>query len=432
VVAAAFATVYTAYKIGDVIYTDLDDYEVKEPKGNSDRFTKKMGFTATSAPLGSYQTSTLDLEAGLAYWPLYGENFGIGGGATFSAGTGIFYQNGQLSADGTVMGYYGSKNLRGVFESHIGIRRLSVYQWIFDDLNYTKNEFYHRFMAGVSFNTTGEFYGYSQTHVDLLAIYENINNPIEFGGRNNFQPLGENASYGLRLNVRFEDRINFYAETVLRRGDNVFVKIGAIRNWERFGISGSRRKLSKLIATKGKNVIYPLVTSFNWANEKSTLDSTLATSSQVSMNFGAMIEKDINLTENWSAQVGAGVSILHGTRFNSSRYRHSSLNLSAGIRYSEYLSNEVDKYWVLAGINNRINIQKNISNLQGGVFVPIESIETNRFVPQWMLGAGMDYTVGGLSMRTGIQYDRSIGSLYKDDYKTLTSNTISLNWGYIF
>jgi hypothetical protein len=179
-------------------------------------------------------------------------------------------------------------------------------------------------------------------------------------------------------------------------------------------------------------VIYPLVTSFNWANEKSTLDSTLATSSQVSMNFGAMIEKDINLTENWSAQVGAGVSILHGTRFNSSRYRHSSLNLSAGIRYSEYLSNEVDKYWVLAGINNRINIQKNISNLQGGVFVPIESIETNRFVPQWMLGAGMDYTVGGLSMRTGIQYDRSIGSLYKDDYKTLTSNTISLNWGYIF
>lgn len=430
VAAIALATVYATYKIGKVIYTDMGDLDANTQNGNSDRLTKRIGFTATSAPMTRYQTSTLDLEGGIDYWPLHGENFGIGGRATLSAGIGVFYQNAQLSADAGLMTYYGSEKLRGVFEYHRGFRRYSVFQWIFDDLNDSENEFYHRFMAGVSFNKQTSFYGYTQAHIDLLGIYENFNNPMEFGGRNNFRPLSENANYGIRLNLRFEDRVSFYAETVLRRRDKFYVKIGAIRTFDKFGSSGSSKKSSRFIVAPGKNVIYPLVTSFHWANEKSSLDSTITTSSHIPFNFGCRFEKDFNINENWSAQGGVGLSVLHSTRYNNYRYQHSSLNFSAGIRYSKYLFNKADKYWVLGGINNRINVQKNIT--KGSERIPVESFETNRFIPQWMFGAGLDYTVGKLGMRSGIQYERSIGSLYQDDYKSLTSNTISFNWGFMF
>jgi hypothetical protein len=430
VAAIALATLYASYEIGKIIYTDLDDYKVNERGGNSSRLTKKLGFTVTSAPMRNYQTSTLDLAGGVDYWPLYGDNFGFGGSSTLSAGVGVLYQNAQISGDLGLMTYYGSENLRGVFEYHRGYRRFSVFQWLFDDLSGAQDEYYHRFMAGVSFNAESSFYGYTQMYIDLLAIYENFNNPVAIGGRNNFQPLGENANYGLRLNLRYEDRINFYAETVLRNGVDTYFKIGAIRTFEKFGRPGDYNKASRLTATSGKNVIYPLITSFHWANEKSTLDSTLATSSHVPFNFGVGFEKDFNINTNWSVQGGVGLSVLHSTRYNNYRYQHSSLNLSVGLRYSEYLYKKDDKYWVLAGINNRINIQKNIT--EGSERILVESLETNRFVPQWMFGAGLDYTVGSLGMRSGIQYERSMGSLYQDDYKSLTSNTISFNWGFMF
>lgn len=489
--AMAGSMFYALYQGASIMYQGMG-YDDKENIffGNSSHFNVHVGYTSTYAPIyfnserasydgnnhstktftKNYHTSTINIEAGLEYWPLYGEKAGIGAFGSGLAGAGIFFQNNHLSAFWGLKGFWGTENIRLYGEVSKGYRQFKARPWMdsYESGEGLAKYTYTRFGLGPSITFDAYFEGFTRANLSVFPIFE-LPDFIHLNHSN--KPLLYNWMNGIHANLYFENRIKFYTEVMwnyTRTGEidytidkdittpaGVFIKLGAVRMFDFFGKSAHSydfEVVKKMCSMKNKWYVHFAGPEISWFNTKK--DSSFFVSNyRLGINLIGL-EKDFNLTNHYSLYTGGSFSIGRGgiirpeygnsiiigntsySNYVDVKIKYMSINVPFGLRLSSNKSGK-DVFWLRAGISNEFLLGQKIfakTDLDEGKFKEQEERDIFRtYIPVADFGCGLDFPFVDQSLyRVGAYYKYGLKNILSYGPTDLRNNRVSFTMGFVF
>jgi len=450
-------------------------------KGDAPHVNFNVGYTFTTAPIytnsktesyngnsfsynediDTYNTSTLDIEAGVTAYPIYGEKYGFGAYAKVAAGIGLLFQNARSEAAFGFRGYYGTPTLQIFGEVGKGVRTFSHTPWI-DSQEFGEGRAkynYTQARLGLRYNFEMDLKGDSPAHLEVAPIFELPDflrsdfavKPTTFYW---IRGLGISLDVEHRLKIFMNAYWNYYrtgeVENIYRTGERVvgtFLNFGVLRNLDYFA-EGPDYSYKSHHTAKGW-AIEALTPSFNWI--ASHQDTTFNSRFNPSINL-VNVEKDFKLTRAFNLFVGAGLALntggttkvvfgnevnMLGQNFyggNELKISNTSLTIPFGVRIKldSYRSTGVP--WVKVGLKNYMNLsRKAYLSTNGNEFLELENKSEflKSFNQAVMIGAGIDVPVGRFLMRLGASYDQSMSNVTTDKTET-RFKSVRISYGFVF
>jgi len=482
----AAAILFAAWQVGGAMYNNLGNTrEVNVFRGDAPHINFNIGYTYTSAPIymnsdkrsydgftynnvekiKNYQTSTLDLEAGVTAYPFYGERYGFGVYGKLAAGIGVLFQNSRTEGAFGFKGYYGNEKIQLLAEAGKGLRKFSHDPWLDAEENGTAEAkyTYTQFKLGLRYNFEMELRGNSLAHFEIAPLFE-----LPDFYRSNFarKPTTLYWMRGVSLSLDVEHRLkifmnaywNYYrtgdVENIYNTGEvatGSFFNLGVLRNIALFEEPDDFSSFnSNDLQDNNGWTIEALTPTFNWiaSRQDTTFNSRFIPSIHI-----INIEKDFSLNHTFSLFAGVGASlnsggvtkVIPGNEVNmlgqnfsgGSEIKISNLSatLPVGLRIKLNRSSYTGGVpWLKVGVKNYFNISRKAFLASDDEFIELENKKEHlKFVTQsLMFGAGVDIPILNMYvMRLGITYDQSRSNVTTDVTDT-RFKSIRLSYGLIF
>ena len=292
------------YAVGTLIYSGMGNEAYENThKGNAPHMQLKLGYGGSYLPVRilneDAHTVTIDLTAGMEYDFVYGENYGLGLSTQVMAGHLI--EQFRFDYEFGAKAFAGLENIKLYSSYSVGKRHLWHNGWI--DASTTdeseKEWRYGRFAIGprLSWNDNRE-------HLDLLF-------------NRDYQQGDEEAYHAYRIEYWKHHRVRVFGEygELPMGGDPLpYFSLGVHRTWDMFKDGPTRHSFGSMrqqLYSKNKWVISFLNPVLSWG-ELSNEDVALSSERpNLAINL-ITVEKEVDVTEDFSLSLGAGFTSLRG------------------------------------------------------------------------------------------------------------------------
>jgi len=462
----SLAAILLHITIAQLTYSDL---EMSGP-GNiypdpSLTFDMEFGYGLTYAPLyvdvleeqndgntTTFDESTessnifnLDYQFKASFWPVQGQNFGLGFSGGVSGGHGLTFESYNYQMQYGAKAFLGSNTFKVYTEYNLVNRTFIESSWIDSEVSREgkSSGVSHQLKAGLRLNFDVDWETETRAALDILPVFE-LDQRIRL--LNGYGRITQSWANGIEVGLTIDNRIHAYFRTMWNFpifGENqyplaatiskedVFFNFGFVRNLsfimnnEVLGTVSNVSSLRRMAKEQRPHSIYFLMPSYQYFTTQEGQFNYQPALSVTPIGYGydyfPIDNFSIGLSglftyqivkmaiEDKSKNIPTGMKVLEA-------FKIENLNIEVPLSFkyhNTFQSN--NNYWLMLGFNNVFTVSQFVTafSLSENKELYNKSIETNKHLSSIQYGLGCDFNIGDSYFSAGLVYEKGRSNLFE-------------------